>query len=137
MWQLMAAGALMGAMNAKRKADQQEAFNKGQAEMHRYSSITGQGGQMDNSYSPTMLEGGFAGGVQGAAMGQAVGGAFGGPAAPTTNVAAPQMEYAGANALGGQELAQKMGQGMQFQQPGAESPYMQMAALQKPTFFGP
>lgn len=82
-WALPVATTLMGMNNARRKAEQQERYNKGQAEVTRYSPWTGMTGKLDNSYTPSMLEGGLQGGMAGLGAMQGMKGAFGAqPAQP-------------------------------------------------------
>lgn len=80
-WLLPAATAAMSALGAQRRADQQERFNIAQSEQTRYSPWTGHAGQLDNSYTPSVLEGGLSGGVQGLGILQGFGaGPWGKPA---------------------------------------------------------
>ena len=70
---LMGASAIMGMNRANRQADQQRRNNLAQAEITRYSPWTGMRGQIDNSYTPSGLEGAISGGIQGASMAQGLG----------------------------------------------------------------
>lgn len=72
-WLLPAATALLSANKANRQAEQQQKYNIGQSEMTRYSPWTGQAGKIDNSYTPSVLEGGLSGGVQGLGIMQSFG----------------------------------------------------------------
>lgn len=72
MWWLPLVTAAKGAMDAKAGQERQQRYNKGQAEVTRYSPLTGQTGQLDNSPTPSMLSGGIAGGVQGLGIQQAL-----------------------------------------------------------------
>jgi hypothetical protein len=140
MFWIPAAMAAMGAINAQRKQERQESGNRAQAELHKYSPWTGLQGQMDRSYSPSMLEGGLSGGLSGMAATQGLGGAADG-----TQMAAPatKMNYQGANMLSGQNLAGALGsnygQGSMWsaidqpQQPGL---YASAGMLGKKSFFG-
>jgi len=80
-WAIPLATTVMGMDKARRQADAKESYNKAQAELTKYSPWTGMRGQIDTSYSPTMLEGGLQGGIQGMGMMQAGQSAFGGAAA--------------------------------------------------------
>lgn len=83
-WALPVATSLLGMRNANRRREQQEQYNKGQAEVTRYSPWTGVSGKMDTSYTPDALEAGISGGMQGLGMMQAGQAAFGAPAAAAT-----------------------------------------------------
>lgn len=112
MWQMlipMAAGALMSAKSAERKADQQRKYNLGQAEITRYSPWTGMTGKLDNSYVPSQFEAALGGAVQGAQMGQSLQGAFGGGGSAPTGVDSSQMQSQGGSYLGGNEMANDFG----------------------------
>ncbi len=120
----MAGSALMGGINAKRRGDKQDAYNRGQAEATRYGFATGNTGHPDNSYTPSMAEGAFSGAVQGAGMANSIKNAFG---SQLSNVAPD-----GGNMLGGQDMAAQMGQDAQM--PGMQqSPWTQML---RPSIYG-
>lgn len=97
MWQLglAAAGALLGARQAERKAENQKRYNMGQAEVTRYSPWTGVTGQLDHNYTPGVLEGGLGGGLQGLSAAQGLGGMFDGSkaaAAPAPMAGGPDAQ---------------------------------------------
>lgn len=129
-WAIPLAMAAMSAMKAKRQGEQQASYNKGQAEVTRYSPLTGQTGQMDHSDTPSMLEGGVAGGIQGLGVAQGVEGGMGTASAGAAAPAAGGVNMAsGAGALGGQQMSQQMAQ--DFSQPVADQGIGQFG-MQKP-----
>ena len=79
---MMIGSALLQARQAEQRRNQQEKYNKGQAEVTRYSPWTGMQGQMDNSFIPDALSAAAGGAIQGASVAQGLQGAFGGAAAP-------------------------------------------------------
>jgi hypothetical protein len=88
---MMGAGALLQSRANERRRDQQERFNKGQAETTRYSPWTGMQGQLDQSYVPGTLESLAGGAIQGASMAQGLQGMMGGMGgAPTPQPTAGQ-----------------------------------------------
>lgn len=118
MWWIPLAMAAKGAMDANSARDKQERYNKGQAEVTRYSPLTGQSGHMDNSATPSALSGAVAGGIQGMAVSQGIekgmapdasGGGVAGQATGGVDM------KTGAGALGGQQMSNQMAQ--DFSQP--------------------
>lgn len=71
LWAIPLGMAALGAVNAKQKQEQQEASNKAQAELTRYSPWTGMQGKLDFS-APSMLGGAMQGGVAGLGMAQGI-----------------------------------------------------------------
>lgn len=103
-WAALATGALVGSMNAEKKAEQQRKHNLMQAELTRYSPWTGMRGQI-SPVDADPMEGALTGGFSGLAMSQALGqkGMFAekastpiadsvGQAAPTAGYGASTME---------------------------------------------
>jgi hypothetical protein len=67
-----AVSAVSSANKAKHQNEQQQKNNMAQAEMTKYSDITGKQGQLDMSYIPSQFEAGVGGGMQGLAMAQSL-----------------------------------------------------------------
>jgi hypothetical protein len=93
MWQLIpiGVGAVMGARNAQKQADETKRQNLAQAEITRYSPWTGMHGQIQaNTADP--LNGAFQGAMGGLALGQGMSqaGMFGGGAGAASPAMAGQ-----------------------------------------------
>lgn len=93
-WAIPLATTALGMMSAERKADQQRKNNLAAAEQTRYSAWSGLGGgKLDNSYTPSGLEGGLAGGIQGLGIMQGAQAAFGGQQSPWATMSATDQKY--------------------------------------------
>mgnify|MGYP001180487799 CR=1 FL=1 len=139
MWWLPLVTMAKGAIDAKAAGDKQERYNKGQAEVTRYSPLTGQTGQMDNTSLPSTFSGAVAGGIQGLGIQQGLEKGMT-PEDTTTpdlsKVGGGVNMQSGAGALGGQAMASQMGQ--DFSQPVAGGPvdYSKMQlSQQQPNYF--
>lgn len=108
LWMLPLATGALSAVAADKKNRQMEAQNKAQAEQTRYSAWSGLGGgQINNQYADP-LAAGLGGGLQGAAFWQGLKEA---PVAPTAAASEPMT--AGQSYLGGNQMAQNLGQDYQ------------------------
>ena len=102
MWNfLVPAGmAALGAMRGNAKREQEEKFNRGQAEMEKYSYATGQHGQIRPVQS-SAFDGALQGGMTGLQLTQAFGGfddpsgalKTGTPKTTTMNMRGPQSSW--------------------------------------------
>lgn len=112
MWWVPLIMAAKGAMDAKSAGDKQESYNKGQAEVTRYSPLTGQSGQLDNTNLPSATSGAIAGGIQGMAVQQGLesGGTADASGAGVAGQTGGVDMKTGAGALGGQQMSNQMGQ---------------------------
>lgn len=80
---IMGGTAALQARQAQARRKQQERFNKGQAEVTRYSPWTDMRSQMDNAFVPDALSAAAGGAIQGAGVAQGLQGLMGGaPATP-------------------------------------------------------
>lgn len=77
MWWIPIAAAAVSMMNAKKQADNQEAYNKAQAEMTKYSPWTGVAGKITPITAPSALGAAASGAIQGMAIQQGIGKGFG------------------------------------------------------------
>lgn len=105
-WALPLATSILGAQSAQRKQDAQDRMNKAAAEQTRYSAWTDMGPGRIQTGAPGALEGAISGGVQGLGIAQGFG--MGGGSAPAPG----GMPAQGGSMLGGDQMAQQMGQGM-------------------------
>ena len=141
MWAIPVAMAAMSAIQAKNKADQQERYNRGQAEMTKYSPWTGVAGKLDYSYNPSMLEGGVSGGIQGMGVAQGMQGLFSSGSTATTGAGSPYSlgadQFSNSLASQGRNFEQQMSPYMNMKQSNPYSQGSMVASYQsKPSLFG-